>query len=174
MTEELNKDRQMVTPEGKSILSLIDGVRIRYAITHPDERGTVCEIYDPRWNFSDVPLVYVYQVTIRPRRVKGWVVHYQQDDRMFVSQGTVKVVLYDPREGSPTYGMLNELCVSEHNRGLLFIPRGVYHALQNVGTTDVLFINMPTRPYNHADPDKFRLPLNTDVIPYRFDDRLGW
>jgi hypothetical protein len=78
-------------------------------------------------------------------------VHYQQDDRVFVSQGTLKIVLYDPRETSPTYGMLSELCVSEHNRGLLLIPRGVYHALQNVGTTDVMFINMPTRAYNHAD-----------------------
>jgi dTDP-4-dehydrorhamnose 3,5-epimerase len=174
MTAEFKKDRQMVTPEGKSVVPLIHDVSVRYDITHPDESGTLCEIYDPAWNFSDAPLVYVYQVTIRPRRVKGWVVHYQQDDRMFVSQGTVKIVLYDPREGSATYGMLNELCVSEHNRGLVFIPRGVYHALQNVGTTDVLFINMPTRPYNHADPDKFRLPLNTDVIPYRFDDRLGW
>lgn len=174
MNEAFKKDRQTVTPDGKSVLPLIHDVRIRSAVTHPDERGTICEIYNPAWNFSDTPVVYVYQVTVRPGRIKGWVVHYQQDDRVFVSQGVLKIVMYDPREESPTHGMLNELCISEHNRGLLFIPRGVYHALQNVGTTDAMFINMPTRAYSHADPDKYRLPLNNDLIPYRFDDRLGW
>jgi dTDP-4-dehydrorhamnose 3,5-epimerase len=73
MTEALKKDRQTVTPEGKSVLPLIHDVHIRYAVTHPDERGTICEIYNPAWNFSDAPVVYVYQVTLRPRRVKGWV-----------------------------------------------------------------------------------------------------
>jgi hypothetical protein len=32
---------------------------------------------------------------------------------------------------------------------------------------------MPTRAYNHADPDVFRLPVDTDRIPYRFENRLG-
>lgn len=174
MTIAPKKDCQTVTSEGTSLRPLIHDVRIRPAVTHPDERGSICEIYNPAWNFADGPLVYVYQVTVRPGRVKGWVIHYQQDDRVFLSQGTLKIVLYDARRESPTHGMLNELCISEHNRGLLFIPRGVYHILQNVGTTDALFINMPTRPYNHADPDKYRLPLNNDLIPYRFEERLGW
>jgi dTDP-4-dehydrorhamnose 3,5-epimerase len=33
---------------------------------------------------------------------------------------------------------------------------------------------MPTRPYDHADPDKYRLPLDNDVIPFRFDEAPGW
>ena len=163
------KDVQTVTPDGELVAPLIEGVRIRPAITHPDARGTVCEIYNPAWGIHEAPLVYVYQTTIRPRRVKGWVLHREQDDRLFFSLGTVKIVLYDDRPGSPTHKMLNEIYLSENNRGLITIPRGVYHALENVGETDVVFINMPTRPYNHADPDKYRLPLDTDLIPYRFD-----
>ncbi len=83
---------------------LIEGVRIRRAVTHPDERGTVCELFNPAWGFHSDPLVYVYQVTIRPGQVKGWVVHCLQDDRIFLSQGTMKAVLFDDREASPTYG----------------------------------------------------------------------
>src|SRR5690349_8811114 len=97
------KDAQTVTAEGKSVRKLIDGVRIRPATTHPDDRGTVCEVINPEWKFDDSPLVYTYQVTIRPGKVKGWVVHRKQDDRLFFSFGTSRVVLYDDRPESPTY-----------------------------------------------------------------------
>ena len=39
---------------------------------------------------------------------------------------------------------------------------------------DVIVINCPTMPYDHADPDKYRLPLDTDRIPYRFPAAHGW
>ena len=162
------KDPQTVTAEGRRVEPLIDGVRVRAATTIVDERGTVCELYDPAWGFTEEPLVFVYQITIRPGQVKGWVVHYEQDDRLFFSFGSSKVVLYDLRDESPTRGMVNELCFSEHNRSLLRIPRGVVHAVQNIGSVDAMYLNMPTRPYNHADPDKFRFPLDSPAIPYRF------
>ena len=59
---------------------------------------------------------------------------------------------------------------SEKNRALLVIPRGVYHAVRNIGVTDAIFVNMPTRPYEHGDPDKFRLPLKNSLIPFSFGD----
>jgi dTDP-4-dehydrorhamnose 3,5-epimerase len=162
------KFEQTVTPEGKRIGELIDGVVTRQSVTHPDERGTLCEIFNPAWDLSDDPLVYVYQITIRPGQVKGFVLHKTYSDRLFFSFGTVKVVLYDDREGSPTRGMLNELHFSEHNRGNLVIPPGVWHAVKNVGTTDSVMVNCPTRPYTHDDPDKWALPRDSDLIPYRF------
>ena len=166
-------DMQTVTSEGQSVKPLIEGVRIRSATTLPDERGTVCEMFSCAWDFDDAPLVYVYQITIRPQKIKGWVVHREQVDRLFVSQGTLKIVLYDDRADSPTYRMLNEIYLSEHNRGLIRIPQGVYHAVQNVELTDALFVNFPTRPYQHANPDKYRLPLNNSLIPYNFPTAQG-
>lgn len=174
MAIKAKRDLQTVTPQGEGIEKLIQGVRIHYAKTHSDERGDLCEIYDLAWGLLEAPLVYVYQVTVRPGKVRGWAVHYEQDDRLFVGFGTLKIVLYDAREDSPTHGMVNEVHLSEHNRGLIVIPRGVFHAVQNVGEKLAIFINMPSRPYRHADPDKHRLPPNNDVIPYRFEDRLGW
>jgi dTDP-4-dehydrorhamnose 3,5-epimerase len=167
-------DPQTVTPEGEAVTPWIAGVKVRPALTHPDERGEVCEIFNPAWGFHDEPMVYAYQICIRPHKVKGWVVHREQDDRLFMSLGTVKIVLYDDRSDSPTYGMINEVCLGERNRALITIPKSVYHAIQNVGDVDAVLINLPTRPYNHAKPDKFRLPLDTDQIPYRFEDRQGW
>ena len=54
------------------------------------------------------------------------------------------------------------------------IPKGVFHAVQNLGQTEAVFINLPTRAYNHEDPDKYRLPLKNDLIPFSFDDGRGW
>jgi len=39
---------------------------------------------------------------------------------------------------------------------------------------DAYFVNLPTRPYAHDDPDKYRLPPRNDLIPFAFDERPGW
>lgn len=162
------KDKQSITTDGKLTQKIIGGVTIRMAKTITDDRGTVCEIFNPAWNFHPDPLVFIYQVSIRPGKIKGWVKHLTYDDRSFVSRGTIKFVLYDDRKDSPTYKMLNVLYFDDHNRGLITIPRGVIHALQNVGTEDAYFYNMPTRAYQHNDPDKYRFSLDSDKIPYKF------
>ncbi len=41
------KDPQTVTSEGERLQPVIEGVRIRPAITHSDERGEMCEVYNP-------------------------------------------------------------------------------------------------------------------------------
>lgn len=160
-------DSPTVTPEGERLETLIDGVRVRPAKVQSDDRGTLTEIYSEAWSFTEEPLVYVYQTTIRAGKTKGWVIHFEQDDRLFFDDGAVKVVLYDAREGSPTAGMINELFFGSANRALVRIPAGVFHAIANIGESEVRFINQPTRPYRHERPDKARLPADTDAIPYR-------
>ena len=86
----------------------------------------------------------------------------------------MKVVLYDNRPNSPTFGCINEIFRTDHDRTLMVIPAHVFHAHENVGTTDALFVSMPTRAYQHSDPDVYRLPLDTDLIPYSFQERRGW
>jgi dTDP-4-dehydrorhamnose 3,5-epimerase len=160
------KRPQSVTPEGKPVAPVIDGVWVRPAITHPDKRGSVCEILSQDWD--DKPLVHVYEITIRPGVVKGWIRHDQQDDRLFIASGSVRVVLYDDREESPTRGLVTEQSFNEHTRALVRIPAGVWHAIENIGVSDVQMINCPTRAYNHEAPDKWDLPLDTELIPFSF------
>ena len=174
MPNEPKQDVPTVTAEGVAIGRLIEGVVIRHAITQIDERGTLCEILKPEWNVHPAPFTYVYQFTIRPGRVKGWHQHHQHDDRIFISQGTVKVVLFDPRPDSPTCGMINEIYRSELHRSVMVIPSFVWHAHQNIGSNDALFVSMPTRAYDYDAPDVFRLPLENDVIPYTFEQPMGW
>lgn len=165
--DQTRKDVATVTAAGELIQELIAGVQVRRALTHADERGTVCEVLDLRWGFTDDPLVYVYHVTIRPGQVKGWVVHRKQNDRLFAYAGVVRIVLYDGRADSDTFGRVNVFHLGEHDRALLSIPAGVYHGIRNVGDRETAFVNLPSQPYQHDDPDKYRLPIDNDVIPYR-------
>jgi dTDP-4-dehydrorhamnose 3,5-epimerase len=174
MTLQGIPDASTVNADGVSKKRLIDGVIVRQAVTHVDDRGSLTEIYNPAWGTVDFPLVYVYQTMIRPGKVKGWLEHRIQTDRLFLSIGAIMFVLYDNRPESPTYQMINEVFMSEENRALLIIPPRVIHGVQNIGTTSAVFINTPSHPYNHEKPDKYRFPLDGDDVPYRFGDKLGW
>jgi dTDP-4-dehydrorhamnose 3,5-epimerase len=167
------KDRATVTEHSERVETLIQGVVVRRATTHVDERGELSEMYNAAWEGIDPAAVkYVYTAMVRPGRVKGWVYHKLQSDRIYSISGHLKYVIWDTRKGSPTHGMINEVFISERNRGLLVIPPLVVHAVQNIGDVDAVFVNMPTMPYNHANPDKYRVPFKS--VPYSFDKGIGW
>ena len=65
------KDKQMVNPEGESILPRIHGVVIRRALPIEDKRGEIVEMYRPSWGLHPDPLVYIYQISLRVGAVKG-------------------------------------------------------------------------------------------------------
>ena len=139
-----------------------------------DPRGSVIELYDLRWKWHDEPLVFAYSFTIRPGIVKGWNLHREHEDRYTLLQGEMELVLFDPRPDSSTCGEVCRLVLSEHNRCLVNIPRNVWHADHNIGSKDVVVVNFPTIPYDHRNPDKFRLPIGTELIPHSFGDAKGW
>lgn len=169
MSDDPTQDHATVDAAGRSPAPRIAGVIVRMAVTQFDERGELTEVYSAPWGVLDEPVVHVYQVVATPGSIRAWIVHRKQSDRLFFSLGRLKLVLFDDRDGSPTRGRLEELFFGERRRALVAIPPGVFHAVQNVGTTDALYINLPTRIFDHADPDKHRLPLDSDRIPYRFE-----
>jgi len=120
-------------------------------------------------------MVFSYLFTLRPNKVKGWGMHLLHEDRYFVLFGEMEVVMYDTREDSPTKGLLSRVHLSEWNRRLMNIPVGIWHANWNPGNRDAAIVNFPTRPYDHENPDKYRLPLDTDQIPFKFPPGVsGW
>ncbi len=85
-------------------------------------------------------------------------IHKEHDDRYFNLQGEVEVILYDVRPDSVTCGQLSRIRLSEFDRCLFSIPRLVWHTRRNLGHKDFIGVNFPTVPYDHANPDKSRLP----------------
>jgi dTDP-4-dehydrorhamnose 3,5-epimerase len=172
--EAAHRDQQMVTANAEPVRRLTEGVQIRPLPTHADSRGSVFELFDRRWDSHPGPVVFAYCFTIRPGFVKGWNLHRENEDRYAILQGEMELVLFDPRPDSSTYGEVCQIVLSEHRRVLVNVPKNVWHADRNIGTSDVLVVNFPTTPYDHANPDKYRLPLDTDLIPHSFHGAKGW
>ena len=151
---------------------MIEGVVVKKLRVIPDERGRVMEILR---NDDDVfeKFGQVYMTTSYPGVIKGWHYHDLQDDNMTVVKGMMKVVLYDGRKGSPTYGEINEFFVGEHNPVLVHIPKGVYHGWKNIGTEEAIVINTVTEPYNYEHPDEHRVAYNDPNIPYDWEIKMG-
>jgi dTDP-4-dehydrorhamnose 3,5-epimerase len=168
------RDRQMATEDGKLVRRLTHGVQIRRLTTIADARGSVVEMFDPRWHSHPDPLVFVYSFTIRPGIVKGWNLHREHEDRYVLLRGELELVLFDPRPESPTCGEVCKIVLSEQERSLVNIPKNVWHADVNIGAVDALVVNFPTTAYDHANPDKYRLPIDTDLIPHSFGKATGW
>jgi dTDP-4-dehydrorhamnose 3,5-epimerase len=168
------RDGQTVTPDGEELVPLLHGMRIRRSRTHTDDRGTLTEMLDPRWDWHPDPIVYAYYITERPGHVKGWALHREHEDRYFLIRGELELVTYDVRPDSPTYGKLCRLVMSERDHFIVNIPSHVWHATRTLGTTDSILVNFPTKAFDHEHPDKYRLPLDTPLIPHSFGDLPGW
>ena len=126
----------------------------------------ITEVFRPEWDPTGQAIVQVYQSRLFSGAVGAWSCHAHNVDRLFVNQGHLKVVLFDAREQSATSGRLNEFHVGDARPTFLVIPPGVWHGLQNLGSSDALVLNFPTDAYNYEDPDHYRLPYDAPEIPY--------
>jgi dTDP-4-dehydrorhamnose 3,5-epimerase len=144
---------------------MIEGVRLKELKPIPDERGRVMEILRADDELFE-EFGQVYMTTAYPGVVKAWHYHKLQTDNMAVIKGMMKIVIYDARKGSPTYGEVNEFFLGEHNFKLIQIPPMVYHGFKCIGQEEAIVINIPTQPYNHEHPDEYRVDPYDKSIPY--------
>jgi dTDP-4-dehydrorhamnose 3,5-epimerase len=160
------KDGPQVTSEWHTLQARVDGIAVREVLHVPRDHGVITEIYRPEWDPTGLPVVHAYQSRLFPGAIGAWSCHAKTIDRLFVNQGHLKLVLYDGREESPTYRRIMELHVGDARPAFVVLPIGVWHGLQNLGSTDALMLNFPSRSYDYADPDHYRLPYDSPEIPY--------
>jgi dTDP-4-dehydrorhamnose 3,5-epimerase len=160
------KDPQLVTKDWHTLQQPIEGVQVREVLHVVRDHGIITELFRPEWDPSGLPVVHAYQSRLFPGAIGAWSCHAKTIDRLFVNQGHLKVVLYDGREDRASFNRVNEFYVGDARPTFLVIPMGVWHGLQNLGATDALVVNFPTRAYSYEDPDHYRLPYDTPEIPY--------
>ena len=146
-------------------MKLIDGVKIKNLKTLADERGFLMEILRSDESIYE-KFGQAYLTMVKPRVVKGWHYHKQQVDHFIGVQGTAKVVLYDAREESPTFGLINEFLLGLENSVLVKIPTYVYHGFTAVGNQNAMILNIPTEVYHYDQPDEYRANPFGKEIPY--------
>lgn len=167
------KDGQQIAEDWQRPGPTIAGVVLREVRHVPRDHGVITEIFRPEWDPGGFPVVHIYQSRLYPGALGAWSCHQRVTDRLFVNQGHLKLVLYDGRDDSATRGCLMELHAGDNRPSLLVVPPGVWHGLQNLGTTDALVLNCPSHAYDYKDPDHYRLPHDTPEIPYSWNVSAG-
>jgi dTDP-4-dehydrorhamnose 3,5-epimerase len=169
---ELVAKQSAVNKQGELRIRAIEGVIFRAVRPVPHEDGHLTEVARTDWKELVDPIVQIHLTTTFSGRIRAWGLHQESTDRLFVVSGLVKIVIFDGRQNSPTFGHLNEFTVSEKNPGLLIIPPNLYHGWKNIGTSEAIIINMPTKMYNYEAPDALDLPWDSEaaarIVPYRW------
>lgn len=151
---------------------LIEGVRVKPLKVIPDERGRLMEMLR-RDDEIFLEFGQTYLTTMFPGVTKAWHYHKLQHDHFVCVRGMIKLVLFDEREGSKTKGVVNEFFLGDHNTQLVQIPPNVWHGFKNIGTDESLIVNVVTHPYDHANPDEYRLDAHENHIPYDWARKDG-
>jgi len=151
---------------------MIEGVHIKRLKVIADERGRLMEILRADDEMFEA-FGQIYMTTAYPGVVKGWHYHKKQADNMAVVRGMMKIVLYDGREGSKTFGEVNEFFAGEHNPVLVHIPPFVYHGFKCISEGEAIVVNTPTATYDYKDPDEYRVSPHDNSIPYCWDRKDG-
>ena len=162
------KDAAHIDKDWKVERRLIEGVKTRDVRNIVTANGITTELYRPDWGIVDGTVEQAIHVSLRARAVSAWHQHRNRWDFIFVVGGHLRVVLYDPREDSPTHGQVDVFHLSPARPTLLAVPPWVWHGVENLANEPSAFVNMFDRPYDYDDPDEWRLPLGTEEIPFSF------
>jgi dTDP-4-dehydrorhamnose 3,5-epimerase len=112
--------------------------------------------------FSEFGEIYFSRVF--PGAVKAWHIHEKMTLNYAVPHGNIKFVLYDEREGSATYGEVNEIFLGEDNYQLVTVPPLIWNGFKGLGAEAALVANCSTLPH---DPSEIRrLDPESSQIPY--------
>jgi dTDP-4-dehydrorhamnose 3,5-epimerase len=152
--------------------NLIHGVKVKALKVIPDERGFLMEMLRCDDEVFE-GIGQTYLTCCYPGVVKGWHYHHKQTDHFVCVSGMAKVVLYDGRSDSPTTGKVNEFFLGMQNPILVKIPPYVMHGFKGVSSEPAVIVNHPTKPYNYAEPDEYRVAWNSPEIPYDWDRHNG-
>ena len=163
------KDEQSMTAEWDSTTRPdIAGVHVREVRHVIGASGYLTEIYRADWDLDTAAVDQVFELVLTPGAVSAWHAHGETRDRLFVTDGTARVVLYDSRPDSPTRGVVSEFKVGALRPALIVVPPRVWHGVQALGTAPARVINVVDKAYTYTDPDHWRLPPDTAEIPFRF------
>jgi dTDP-4-dehydrorhamnose 3,5-epimerase len=146
----------------------IDGVVVKNLKRIHDDRGFLMEIFRSDWSEFQ-KFGQTYMTTCRPGIAKAWHYHKLQWDHFVPIRGNALIGLYDPRDGSPSKGVLQEIEVKEGEQPkFIKIPPMVYHGFTPMDDKDIWVINTPTELYNYKQPDEYRLEWDDPGIGYNW------
>jgi len=142
---------------------MIEGVLVRPLRKVADERGAIMHMLrrdEPHFEqFGEIYFSLVY-----PNVIKGWHCHKTMVLNYAVPTGMIKLVLYDGRAASATYGELMELFVGDANYCLVRVPPGVWNGFKGIGVSPAIVANCASEV--HDPGEIIRMDPCDSNIPY--------
>lgn len=137
---------------------MIDGVNINELITHSDERGFFREIIRHNDISFKEGFGQLSHSLVNEGVIKAWHGHNYQNQWNYVATGLVKVVLYDSRKNSKTFGEIIEFLAGEKQKTVVYsFPPGVLHGYKCIkGPMNIIYVTSGV--YDLSDEARFTDP----------------
>jgi dTDP-4-dehydrorhamnose 3,5-epimerase len=143
----------------------INDIIINQMVKNTDNRGWLIELF--RMDQIDraiFPQMSYISLT-HPGIARGPHEHREQTDYFcFLGPSTFRLLLWDTRKVSSTFGTFMVMEIGENDPKIIIVPPGVVHAYKNIGEAPGLVINFPNKLYAGWD----RLEI-VDEIRYEGD-----
>ncbi len=95
-----------------------------------------------------------YFSTVIKDEIKAWKKHRSMTLNLIVPEGTVKFVVFDQREDSPTFALFNEFVISKDNYFRLTIPPNVWFGFAGIGSGLNLILNVASIPHDPEEVER--------------------
>jgi dTDP-4-dehydrorhamnose 3,5-epimerase len=153
----------------------IEGVRTIRLPRFTDDRGFFLELFRARASgtagkelaefFQGIPIVQVnFSIVDVAAHIKGLHYHLKQDDIWFFPPPSkAKVVLYDVRKDSPTFGRAQAVVAGGGQDLLVRIPAGVAHGYRPL-TNPCSLLYFVTETFDPAAPDEYRIAWDHPAV----------
>jgi dTDP-4-dehydrorhamnose 3,5-epimerase len=153
----------------------IEGVRTLRPNRITDDRGFLLELFRARSNgavgrelaefFEGMEIAQInFSVVDASEHIKGLHYHLKQDDIWFFPPPSkAKIVLYDVRKGSPSFGQTQTVVAGGGLDLLVRIPAGVAHGYRPL-TIPCSLLYFVTETFDPAAPDEYRIPWDHPAV----------
>jgi dTDP-4-dehydrorhamnose 3,5-epimerase len=162
-----------VNREGVDVEVRIAGVICRLLEVYEDQRGWLAEIFRQDEVAPELLPVMAYLSVTKPGVGRGPHAHRDQTDMFcFAGPGDFRVMLWDNRADSPTFGTRQDFHLGASCPAVIIVPPGVVHGYRNVSDEPGLVCNFANRLYRGPGRvqavDEIRFEDDADS-PFRLD-----
>ena len=143
----------------------IEGIKITPLKIIKDHRGSVMHmIRNDNEVFEEFGEIYFS--TIFENKVKAWHLHKEATFNYACVFGKVKLVLFDERKTSKTYGEYQELLLSLDNYSLITIPPNIWNGFKGMNKESSIIANCLNLPHN--EKEMVRLEIDDMRFNYKW------
>jgi dTDP-4-dehydrorhamnose 3,5-epimerase len=147
-------------------VDLIEGIIITPLKQIADNRGAVFHVLRNDANhFTQFGEVYISKVN--PGVIKAWKYHKEMTQNFCVSHGELKLVVFDDRNDSETYGLINEFLLdSDQNYNLITLPPKIWYGFKCLSKEHCLLLNVADMV--HDQTESISKDFKENIIPYKW------